>query len=242
MPDNATESRKVPFGPWKTFKSFIELDLKAKTIPAHIDSSLFRLKSGTDARQLRAALRFYGLVHGPKDDATDRLRALVASYGTETWKASVNDLLRSYDPLLGSVDLATGTQKQLEDAFRAGSDLSGSTLKKAVRLYLAMATEAGVSLSPHFIALRGVGDSAEPSSASAPAANGSKQKRKKPARPAGPPGDTTEQTVPDGIDAIQPLPGREFRVWIPRDLPKAELEFAMKYLRDYLKLTRGQDT
>lgn len=241
MAENAPESRKIPFGPWKTFKTFIEADLKAKAVPAKIDNSLFRGKSGTDGSQLRRALRFFELVKGPDNDSTDRLRALVASYGTDGWKASVTDLLRFYEPILKGVDLARGTQKQLHDAFLAGTDVKGSTAKKAVRLYLAIATEAGVKLSPHFISVRGIGESAESSSASAPAANGSKARKRRASRQSTS-GDGNEHIPPSGVDAIQPLPGREFRVWIPRDLPKAELAFAMKYLRDYIKLTRGQET
>lgn len=243
MPESAVSDRAVPFGPWKTFKSFIETDLKAKTVPDSIDSSLFRGKSGTDSRQLRSALRYHRLVEGDNDQTTDRLRALVAAFGSEGWKASVAELLRSYDGVLRGVDLTNGTQKQLEDAFRERGDVTGSTLKKAVRLYLAMATEAGMKLSPHFISVRGVGEkSAEPNGASSPAASSNtlKPKRKRPSRPVTQfSSEDDPPPPPNGVDALQPLPDCDFRVWIPRDMTKAQLDFAMKYLKDWLKLKRA---
>lgn len=253
MSETADKGRTVPFGPWKTFKSFIETDLKAKTVPAQIDSSLFKgKKSGTDARQLRAALRYYGLVEGANDATTDRLRAVVKAYGTDAWKQTVSDLVRSYDALLSGVDVSNATQKELNDAFREHGNVTGNTLTKAVRLYLAMATEAGVKLSPHFVSVRAIGESAGESASSSAqptpkaATNGNAKPRRRRSRgsqsqsaPSQSENGGAETTPPANVDAIRPLPGSEFRVWIPHDMPKAELEFAMKYLRDYLKLKRG---
>ena len=240
MSESAEKGRTVPFGPWKTFKTFIETDLKAKTVPAQIDSSLFKGKSGTDSRQLRAALRFFGLVEGSNDATTDRLREAVIAYGSDAWKQIVSELVRSYDTLLTGIDVSNATQKELDDAFRAHGNVTGNTLTKAVRLYLAMATEAGVKLSPHFVAVRGIGESAsEGSTAAPPATNGNKAKRKK-SKGSQAQGENggSDTPPPSNVEAIQPLPGRDFKVWIPKDLTKDELVFAMDYLRRYLKLTR----
>lgn len=241
MSETAEKGRTVPFGPWKTFKTFIETDLKAKAVPAQIDSSLFKGKSGTDASQLRAALRYYGLVQGANDATTDRLRAVVSAYGTDAWKETVSELVRSYDSLLTGVDITNATQKELDDAFRERGNVTGNTLTKAVRLYLAMATEAGAKLSPFFVSVRGAGETASDGAtpSTPPATNGSKAKRKKPKTPQTPGENGGGETpAPPNVHAIRPLPHSEFRVWIPADMPKAELEFAMRYLRDYLKLKR----
>lgn len=239
MSETDTEkSSAAPFVPWNTFKTFIRADLKEKVVPPKIDSSLFSQKSGTDARLLKSALRFHGLIQGPNNETTDRLRALVAAYGTSDWEAHIKELLRNYEPILRGVNRAEGTQKELDDAFRDRGDVTGSTLRKAVRLYVAMATEAGEKLSPHFKALRGLSDAAEPSQPSPPTANnGSQKSRVKRKVKHSAPSDESE-LPPDGVDVITPLPNVAFRVWLPRVISQAELDFAMKYLRDYIKLKR----
>lgn len=242
MEDSRSDQRKAPFGPWKTFRTFLESDLKAKTIPPQLDSSLYRSKSGTDASYLRTALPFFGLVQGEKAEPTDRLRRLVAAIGTDAWKAAITELLSAYDPIVEGVDIANGTQKALEDAFRARTNLSGSTLRKGVRLYLAIATEAGVKLSPHFVSLRGVGgsdtaDTNETNGASAPSTPAAKNARKRKGgnRQPSPDGSTGAQ-LPEGVDEIRPLAGCEFRVWLPRDISDGDLAFSLDYLKRYLKL------
>jgi hypothetical protein len=238
MSDESSESLKVPFGTWNTFKTFVKAELKEKTIPPKIDTSLFKGKSGTDGQQLRRAFRFFGYVTGPEDRTTDKLRSLVQAYGTDEWKQALTELLRSYSPIVSGVDLQNGSQKDLEDAFRSSADMSGSTLIKAVRLYLQIAAEAGIKLSPHFVTVRGIGGSESgDSTLTAAPTNGSKPKRKKPAR-SSEKSSTTDQMTPDSVDEIRPLPDSDFRVWIPKAMPKGELDFALKYLRDYLKLRR----
>jgi len=245
---SADNKTKVPFGTWKTFKTFIESDLKAKAVPAKIDTSVIGKKSGTDQRGLRDGMRFWGLVKGDSQETTDKLRLLVDAFGTDRWKASVLELLQSYDPIVANLDLTKATQKELDDAFKVASGYDGSTIKKAVRLYLAMATEAGVKLSPFFVSLRGMSDGAEPSSpssASTQPANGGNASRPKGKRRAkgssSSSTDTGDMRTPEEVDAIQPLPGNDFRVWIPKQMEEGELEFALNYLANYLKLTRQYD-
>jgi len=242
MAENGSENTTAPFVPWNTFKGFIKSELKEKVVPAKIDSSMFPdSKSGTDKRLLRSALRFHGLVRGAEDETTDRLRALVKAFGTDDWKSSVTDLLRNYDPILKSLNVAEATQGELDDAFRDNGDVTGSTLKKAVRLYLAMATEAGVKLSPHFTPLRGATEGAESTPPSgAPASNGASAKGKPRRRAKSTPSsaETNDMRAPDGVAAIEPLPGQDFKVWIPKDLTEAEFTFGMKYVCEYLNLKR----
>lgn len=233
------DSAKVPFGPWRTFKTFVEQDLKPKGVPTRVDNTVFRGKSGTDARHLRFVFKFFGLVQGESNDVTDRLRETVEAIGTDSWKDVLRGLLTAYDPIVKNVDIAKGTQGELDEAFRTQGGVSGSTLKKAVRFYLAAASEAGAKLSPHFVAVRVTSDNGDGAGTAVPRTGTPRPRRPKRQSATGDPGEPPPRM--EGVDIVQPLPGRaDFRFWIPKDLSPAEIDFGLKHLKDYLKLTRSQ--
>ncbi len=236
--DNATSAQSpvtAPFGTWSSFKTFIEQDLKAKGIPNQIDRSLFKSKSGFDTRQLISALDFFRLVEGNVPNA--RLRALVAALGTPEWADTLKVLLREvYANILDGVDIENSTQKSLDDAFEAHGNVSGSTRQKAVRFYLSAAREANMKLSPHFITLRGVPEKTEPNG-NANAAPRSARPRK--SRSRGASMNSNEERItppPGGVEVLQPIPGREFKIWLPSDFSPEEIDFSLTYLKNYLKL------
>ncbi len=139
----------VPYIPFKTLKGLIER-LHNTVVPPAIDSSVLHSMSGSMRSQLMSALRFLGLTNGD-GVVTDKLKGLVKAYKTETWAQTLSDVIfEAYPAVIGDVDLDTGTDAQLDNAFRKRGNVDGQMLDKATRFFLAALTEAGVAYSPHF--------------------------------------------------------------------------------------------
>jgi len=149
--ERKTPKKAAPYIPFKTFTSFIER-LHNTAVPPIIDGSVLQTMSGSMKSQLMSALRFMNLIDGA-GTVNDKLRKLVTSYKTDSWKESLSEVIAdSYNEVIGNVDLESGTAQQLNEAFRLRGGVDGQMLEKAVRFYLAAHTECGLSLSPHFTA------------------------------------------------------------------------------------------
>lgn len=145
-----TKSQKGPAPPYvayKTFKNFID-SLKV-AMPGRIDRSVLHTMSGGTQSHMMHALRALDLIteHGiPKDS----FRELVSAEG-EDRKRHIQGALRIGYPFLfsGSIDLATGSGKQLLEQFNVVS-LSGDTIRKSITFFLSAAKDSGIKLSPYF--------------------------------------------------------------------------------------------
>jgi hypothetical protein len=137
-----------PYISFRTLTGFAQ-KLKETTVPGRIDSSVLRSYAGSVARQLVLTLKWLQLIDG-SGGTNDRLKKLVAAYGTPEWKEQLSNLIfEVYQPVVGNLDLDTGTHQQLLEAFRkAGAD--GVVLERAVAFFLAALKEAGTTVSPHF--------------------------------------------------------------------------------------------
>jgi hypothetical protein len=150
-----SESSKLipPYIPFDTFLGFIEF-LKGATVPSRIDKSAMPGDLPSLVRgQIQSALRFLHLIDsaGTPDP---KLRELVASFGTEKWKGCLSDtIMAAYAPLVGGMDLDSGTSHQLDEQFRAFYD-SEQMRMKAMRFYLTAMTAASIKFSPHLMARR----------------------------------------------------------------------------------------
>jgi len=145
-------SMTVPYPSWVSMKSFIG-DLAEKGLPHRIDHTVMKGKSGATQSALKGAFTFLGLIdeHGTP---TDRLKSLRTKFNDdEAWRSALGDLvMEAYAPVVGDLSLKTGTAKQLADRFRESGQVSGSTLTRAVRFYLAVLDEAGIERSQYFAA------------------------------------------------------------------------------------------
>jgi hypothetical protein len=123
-------------------------------IPRKLDRSMMRKMSGSGQTEALAALQFLGLISADGTVSED-FRALVESHGTAQWSATLKPILdRAFTAILAIVDVKTGTQKQLRDALIAGGTGEGETLDKAQRFFITAMKDAGVAVSPWFVARR----------------------------------------------------------------------------------------
>jgi hypothetical protein len=147
--DNGERIPLPPYISYKTFFGFIQ-KLKQTATPERIDASLLRTYSGSVARHIMAALKYLGLI----DDAgqtTDRLRALVKTFGTSEWQeqliVTVSD---AYRDVINGLKLDTATPGQLAERFKARG-AEGGVQQKCIAFFIAAATNAGMKLSPHIV-------------------------------------------------------------------------------------------
>lgn len=154
MPKKPEGTKSYPcFLPKSTLTNFLDT-LNSTAVPPVIDSSLLTKMSGSARSSLMSALRYLEFIDS-EGRVTEKLRKAVAAYGTPDWKGFVAAiLLEPYDAIIRDLDLSNGTQHQLYDAFKTRAGIDGQMLDKAVRFYLAMLEEAGVSYSPFFKAKR----------------------------------------------------------------------------------------
>ncbi|HCT56295.1 MAG TPA: hypothetical protein DGD08_03690 [Gemmatimonas aurantiaca] len=222
----------APYMSWATFVGFIAELNKKGAPPPRVDASLLTTKAGSVQRQIRGALEFFGLTSGESFEVTEKMRSLIAAYGTPSWSQQLGSLLMSYEPLLVGLDLSSATHKQLEEALGRSGLTGASPLDKASRFFLALAKEAGQPLSPHFKSLR-------PGAAGRKVGGGGKPKNgraKTTSAESMPTGGPT--TPPPGTQQIRPLPDLDFVVHLPESITEDETLFAIDHLIGYLRLRR----
>ena len=239
MSSEDLQDKIPPYGSWQTLESFIER-LNGTVTPPIIDNSILPHLSGGSRSTLMVALRFLRLIEG-EGVVTERLRKLVAAYGTEQWKAELQEVvLGAYIPVLGSLDISTGTASQLENSFRAGAGISGETVRKCIRFYLSALIAAGVTFSPYFAARRSRADKAGNKPQKKPVRkNGREQPNSETERPA-----TRERPYgpgfpsPEGMTRLDiPIPGKHMAtIIVPESLTEEEWSMLDNLFRSYAKL------
>jgi hypothetical protein len=144
----ATEQKRSvpPYVAHKTLINFIE-GLRRAT-PSRIDKSIMQSLSGAVQGQLMAALHFFALID-ERGRPSDVLIALVHSEGPDRQRLFHGIVNGSYGFIFNSsVDLERVTRKQIEEIF-AAQGVKGETLRKSIGLFLALATDGGIRMSPH---------------------------------------------------------------------------------------------
>ena len=135
-----------PYVSHKTFINFV--NAMRQGIPSRIDRSIMKSFSGAVQGQLLATLCYFELIHidgTPKDS----LATLVRAEGVERQKLLGDLIERAYRFVFTrSLDLRRITRKQIEEVF-AEQHVEGETLRKAIGLFLALARDAEMKLSPH---------------------------------------------------------------------------------------------
>ena len=137
--------RLPPYISYRTFRNF--LDELQQGVPARIDRSYWGERmSGSTGTQLVAALRFLGLIDGSAVP-TDRLRKMAMLKGSARAEQLRLMTTEAFGFLSGTVDPQTATYAQLEEAFHHTFQLTGDVSRKCIKFYVAIASDAGFSLS-----------------------------------------------------------------------------------------------
>ena len=136
-----------PYVSYRTFHNFIER--LQQRMPSRIDRSYWGdILSGSTGMQLMAALRFLGLIDA-NGKPMERLKPLVSARG-EPRAQLLRDI--TYDAfgfvLKSSLDLESATYSQLEEVFHNTFQLTDDVSRKCVKFFIAMASDAGMTLSP----------------------------------------------------------------------------------------------
>jgi hypothetical protein len=136
-----------PYVPYRTFVNFLD-SLHSVVMPTHIDKAVMASMSGGIQSWLKASLRSMKLIDAD-DVPQDRLKKLVAVQGEERKPLLIELFNVTYAPLLkGKLDLQATTSQQLKAAF-ADLGAQGETQDKCAAFLMALAKDAGLTLSPH---------------------------------------------------------------------------------------------
>lgn len=149
---------KGPRPPYVTYATWTRVmeDVKQRK-PTHLDGSYFRDLGLSDSTgvTVKAALWYLGLIEGD-GLPTDKLMEMVNAEG-DARKVVIREVLQeAYGPVVGDVDLGHTTMGHLQDCFkRAGAE--GNVGHKCVTFFLALAKDAGMTLSPSLLTKSRVG-------------------------------------------------------------------------------------
>ena len=139
-----------PYMSYGVFKSTAD-NLAEATVPTGaLDRRVLHWLSGADHGALMSGLKFLGYVDDERR-ATNTYRQLVeASRDTEQFKSKLLEVLNSkYEPIIGDLNLQSGTIAELEKAFKSYGVPPGQMLTKTIRFYLKALNECGVQVSTH---------------------------------------------------------------------------------------------
>jgi hypothetical protein len=138
-----------PYVSYRTFHNFIDR-LQQQGTPQRIDRSYWSgILSGSTGPQLMAAMRFLGLVDA-NDKPTERLKLLVPADGEKRIQLIRSVAAEAFSFVLKSnLDLSNATYAQLDEAFYNTFNLTDDVRRKCVKFFIAMASDAGMPISPH---------------------------------------------------------------------------------------------
>lgn len=135
--------------PYVSYRQWTKLlDALPSFMPSRFDSSYFENMgiSTTCRSMLRSALRFLGLM-SYDGVPTHQLRQLVKS-DAETRPKEIEAIIRAaYAPLFVRLDVAHASWGQVKEYF-ASQGITGDIARKCWRFFAALATDAGIELSP----------------------------------------------------------------------------------------------
>lgn len=230
-----------PYISFRTLTGFLQ-KLKETAVPGRVDSSVLRSFSGSVARQLVLALKYLQLLDS-ESNTTERLKKLVAAHGTPNWKEELGSLaMEVYQPVIGKLDLESGTHGQLVEAFRnTGAD--GFVLERAISFFLAAVKEAGITVSPHFTdRQRRPRGSSPRKAAKKKAAVGEDDELDEDDEPEGDEADEGTASQPTKRAKFQlPVPGkRHATIWLPGDVSSEDWSMIDLMMKAYVaRLEKG---
>lgn len=152
----ADEASTGPIPPYTSFATLLNQlqRMEREGVPSRIDPSYLVGMSGGTQSQFRVALRSLGLIDD-EGHSTELLHRLASNPATRAEQLA--DILRSRFPRLVELN-GNATRGELDDVL-ASYQLSTDTRRKAAAFYVAAATYAGFTLSPHIRPAKGVNSS-----------------------------------------------------------------------------------
>ena len=147
MVTDKSRKRLPPYISYRTFWNFVYR--LQQGIPARLDRSYWGdTLSGSNGTHLMGALRFLGLI----DDngvPTGRLRRLVSAKNEQRTELLREMTYEGFGFLLqGSFDPQTATYAQLQETFQDKYQPTGDVCRKCIKFFVALASDAGILLSP----------------------------------------------------------------------------------------------
>ena len=145
MADNNTQI-DYPYVSYPTFKAFIGY-LHETAVTDMIDNTMMPPSmSGSSRSHIMAALKSIGLIDG-NCNTQQGLKELVTAYNSKNWPDAIKKwVLKAYDDIIGDIDLAKATRRQINEIFK---DVPQQTRERYIRFFLTANKEAGVEYSPH---------------------------------------------------------------------------------------------
>ena len=147
MADSDGKKPSPPYVSYPSFKGFIK-GLGETHVPSRIDKTVMANYSGSTIYALLPSLQWLGLIdeHGnPQPLLSEIAHADDASYRSILEKLAKDKYSFLFN---GKVDLSKASNGQVIEAFKS-QDISGSTIAKCMSFFLAMAKDAGISVSQH---------------------------------------------------------------------------------------------
>lgn len=139
-----------PYVSYRTFKNQILRLANDGRLPDRIDASCARNLSGAVTAQFLSSLRSLDLI---SEDGTPSAALKKLASARDSWAQEFKPLMgRFYAAQIQSAE--NGTPKTLQESFQNQFKATGSTLDKAIRFFLAAASECGITVSP--VILKGV--------------------------------------------------------------------------------------
>jgi hypothetical protein len=148
MASEPTQSKfTAPYASFRTFDNLIGRMAEDGGVPGRVDRSYLKNLPGSAQSEIQTTMKALGFI----DDGfhpTPLLGALIEGIEAGTAPETMRAILESKYPAVLELGM-NATQSQLVDAFRE-LNVSGSTLRKAIRFFLGAADFAGITVSPHF--------------------------------------------------------------------------------------------
>lgn len=143
--DKVDDKKTAAYVPWGTFKNALDR-LASIGLPGRIDRSVFGGLAGGTQTQLIAAMRFLGLID--EDHSPSKILREVTSKNESDRKLLLRHIFKSAYADLFQLDLRTASLDQVQEVLARAYGVTGSTLSKAVRFFLAGAKDLDIELSP----------------------------------------------------------------------------------------------
>lgn len=139
-----TSAFQPPYMAWATFDNIVE-QFRATGLPAQIDRSVLRSRSGTDQTQFLRAAGHFGFIDS-EGAPTERFRGYVSD--PDSRPAVMRDVLHECYPNVLALPQDATPQMLIEQMRAFG--IEGDTVRKAQTFFLNAARFAEIPLSPHF--------------------------------------------------------------------------------------------
>jgi hypothetical protein len=146
----ADDKNQIPYGTYGRVRGLI--DKFAETItPTSLSTHVVDGISGGDFSAVMTSLNFLGLI--TETQATKpELRELVAArkQGEPEYKEAMRQIIeKAYKPIVGKVDVESGTLPELEKAFKDAGVPQGQMITKVTRFYIKALEDCDVKISDY---------------------------------------------------------------------------------------------